>query len=72
MLDCFHYYSEFNEIMSTKKSKKLTLILFYSEYSMSFLKGQSILKKIIEDLAPIGMYLFQIYKVVYNKKICCS
>jgi hypothetical protein len=38
----------------TRKSKKLTLILFYSEYSLAFLKAQSVLKKVIEDLAPIG------------------
>lgn len=46
--------------MLTKKSKKLTLILFYSEYSMAFLKAQSILKKVIEDLGPIGK-LFWLY-----------
>lgn len=40
--------------MLTKKSKKLTLILFYSEFSINFLKVQSILKKVIEDLTPIG------------------
>lgn len=42
--------------MLTKKSKTLTLVLFYSEYSMAFLKAQSVLKKVIEDLTPIGKY----------------
>lgn len=42
--------------MLTKKSKKLTLILFYSEFSLTFLKVQSVLKKVIEDLAPIGKF----------------
>lgn len=40
--------------MLTKKSKKLTLILFYSEFSLAFLKAQSVLKKVIEDVIPIG------------------
>jgi len=40
--------------MLTKNSKKLTLILFYSEFSLAFLKAQSVLKKVIEDVVPIG------------------
>lgn len=51
---CFFFFSEFNSLMLTKRSKKLTLILFYSEYSLGFLKVQSVLKKVIEDLVPIG------------------
>lgn len=50
----YYYFSEFNSLLLTKKSKKLTLILFYSEYSLAFLKAQSVLKKVIEDLIPIG------------------
>ncbi|KAL5241410.1 hypothetical protein ACI65C_008820 [Semiaphis heraclei] len=46
---------EFNSLMLTKKSKKLTLILFYSEFSLAFLKAQSVLKKVIEDVIPIGV-----------------
>lgn len=50
----FYYFSEFNSLMLTKNSKKLTLILFYSEFSLAFLKAQSVLKKVIEDVVPIG------------------
>jgi len=46
---------EFNSLMLTKNSKKLTLILFYSEFSLAFLKAQSVLKKVIEDVIPIGV-----------------
>uniref|UniRef100_A0A2S2QAW4 DnaJ subfamily C member 16 n=1 Tax=Sipha flava TaxID=143950 RepID=A0A2S2QAW4_9HEMI len=49
------HLDEFNSLLLTRKSKKLTLILFYSEYSLAFLKAQSVLKKVIEDLAPIGV-----------------
>lgn len=63
MLNYFYSHSEFNAIMSEKKSKKLTLILFYTEYSMAFLKVQSVFKKIIEDLTPIGTLIFYVYKV---------
>lgn len=49
-----YYFSEFNSLLLTKKSKKLTLILFYSEFSIAFLKAQSVFKKVIEDLTPIG------------------
>jgi len=45
--------------MLTKNSKKLTLILFYSEFSLAFLKAQSVLKKVIEDVIPIGMLIVQ-------------
>lgn len=48
--------------MLTKKSKKLTLILFYSEFSMAFFKAHTVLKKAIEDLTPIG-------ELVINTKI---
>lgn len=55
-----HYnFSEFNSLLLTKKSKKLTLILFYSEFSLAFLKAQSVLKKVIEDLTPIGKLIVQ-------------
>lgn len=59
MIECFltnicFSFSEFNSLMLNKRSKKLTLILFYSEYSLAFLKVQSTLKKVIEDLTPIG------------------
>lgn len=53
--------------MLTKKSKKLTLILFYSEYSMAFLKAQSVLKKLIEDLGPIGKLYTYLYDVTNNE-----
>ncbi|XP_050431236.1 dnaJ homolog subfamily C member 16 isoform X2 [Adelges cooleyi] len=46
---------EFNLLKDTEKSKKLTLILFYSEFSLNFLKVQSMLKKVIEDLTLIGV-----------------
>ncbi|XP_050524299.1 dnaJ homolog subfamily C member 16 [Daktulosphaira vitifoliae] len=46
---------DFNKLMVTKKSKKLTLILFYSEFSLAFLKTQSVFKKSIEDLTAIGV-----------------
>lgn len=56
--------------MLTKKSKKLTLILFYSEYSMAFLKAQSVLKKLIEDLGPIGkLYTYTYLYDVTNNEI---
>lgn len=53
------YFSEFNSLLLTKKSKKLTLILFYSEFSLAFLKAQSVFKKVIEDLTPIGKLTVQ-------------
>lgn len=40
--------------MLKKNSKKLTLVLFYSEFSLAFLKAQSVLKKVIEDVVPLG------------------
>lgn len=52
--------------MLTKKSKKLTLILFYSEFSLNFLKVQSVLKKVIEDLTPIGKNIKSQGLYIYN------
>jgi len=52
--------------MLTKKSKKLTLILFYSEFSLAFLKAQSVLKKVIEDVIPIGT-LICLNRVINNE-----
>lgn len=71
MLNYFYSYSEFNSILSEKKSKKLTLILFYSEYSMAFLKVQSVFKKIIEDITLIGTFISYVYKIYYTVKECC-
>lgn len=49
------HLDDFNSLLLTKKSKKLTLVLFYSEFSIAFFKAHTVLKKAIEDLTPIGI-----------------
>jgi len=58
--------------MLTKRSKKLTLILFYSEYSLGFLKVQSVLKKVIEDLAPIGNLIGVAMLQIIKHELTCN